>query len=244
MKGIVKMIGSFLLFDLPLQADVISSQFATTHDSYQKQFAHWSFPATRKKLISAFWLRSALYHYLVILGLAAVIIMPLTPNWRIFLLSVFLGGLASFFTLILFHYGPVYYSEFLPKLDTVIAEHESLKLASGEIKKCKRTQFSIPTLTIIFYVFSKASNTPMLPSNDQSAELLNCLYGADKDKLKQNLSRLYKVSKLSPKERAEMQKGIDAARSFFADISLEIAPTILDQLEVKIQQTSYASFKD
>jgi hypothetical protein len=137
----------------------------------------------------------------------------------------------------LFHYGPVYYSDFLPKLDTVIAEQESLRLVQEEVKKCKRTQFSIPTLTIIFYVFSKAFNMPLLPSNDKSAELLNGLYGADKDKLKQNLSRLYKVSKLSPKERAEMQKGIDSARSFFEALSLTPACIILDQLEVKIQQS-------
>lgn len=238
MKDFVKMTRSFLLFDLPLQAEVISSHFATTHESYQKQFAHWSFPATRKKLISAYWLRSVVYHYFIVLGLAAVIILPLTPNWNGFLTSLVLGGGVSLFTLILFHYGPVYYSDFLPKLDTVTAEHEDGKLASGEIKKCKRTQFSIPTLTIIFYVFSKTSNTPLLPCNDQSAELLNCLYGADKDKLKQNLSRLYKVSKLSPKVRAEMLKGIDTSRSFFNAVSVPQALVILDQLEVKIQQTS------
>ncbi len=236
MNGIVKMIKSFLLFDLPLQADVISNQFATTHDSYQKQFAHWSFTATRKKLISSFWLRFVLRHYFAILGLAVVIISPLIPNLNGFLISVVLGGMASLFTLILFHYGPVYYSDFLPKLDTVIAEQESLKLVMGEIRKCKRSQFSIPTLTIIFYVFSKTSNAPLLPSNDRSADLLNCLYGADKDKLKQNLSRLYKVSKLSPKERAEMLKGIDTSRAFFDALSLPQAVSILDQLEVKIQQ--------
>ena len=238
MNGIVKVIKSFLQFDLPLQVEVISNQFAITHESYQKQFAHWSFTATRKKLIANFWLRFVLYHYFVILGLAAVIILPFTPNWSGFQISVVLGGGISFLTLILFHYGPVYYSEFLPKLDTVIAEQESLKLIAGEIRKCKRTQFSIPALTIIFYVFSKTSNIPMLPSNESSAELLNCLYGADKDKLKQNLSRLYKVAKLSPKERAEMLKGIEASRSFFDALSLPQAVTILDQLEVKIQQAA------
>ena len=238
MKDFVKMIRSFILFDLPLNVDVISNQFATTHDRYQKQFPYWSFAATRKKLISNFWLRLVLYHYFVILGLAVVIILPLTPNRNAFLISIFLGGRVSLFTLILFHYGPVYYSDFLPKLDTVIAEQESIRLVQEELKKCKRSQFSIPTLTIIFYVFSRASNTPLLPSNDGSAELLNSLYGADKDKLKQNLSRIYRPSKLSPKERAEMLKGIDASRSFFEVISLAPAQAILDQLELKIQQNA------
>ena len=238
MKDGVKMIKSFILFDLPLQVNVISNQFATTHDSYQKQFAHWSFTATRKKLISSFWLRFVLYHYFIILGFSALVILPLIPNWSAFLLSIFLGGTLSLFTLILSHYGPIYYSDFLPKLYTVIAEQESLRLVQVDVKKCKRSQYSIPTLTIIFYVFSKASNTPMLPSNDKSAELLNCLYGADKDKLKQNLSRLYKVSKLSPKERAEMLKGIETSRSFFEALCLQQAIVILDQLEVKIQQSA------
>jgi hypothetical protein len=237
MKDFVKMIRSFILFDLPLQVSVISNQFATTHESYQKQLAHWNFKATRRKLIANFWLRLVIYHYLVILGLAAIIILPFTPNWNGFLLSVFLGGIICLVTLILFHYGPTYYSEFLPKLDTIIAEQESLRVIQEETRKCKRSQFSIPTLTIIFYVFSKASNTPLLPSNDRSAELLNCLYGADKDKLKQNLSRLYKVSKLSPKERAEMQKGVDASRIFFEAVSLTQAQNILNQLELKIHQT-------
>ena len=236
MNDLVKKVKSFILFDFPLQVDMISNQFATTHNSYQKQFAHWNFTATRKKLISNFWLRLVLYHYFLILGLATLIIVPLTQNWNSFLLSIFLGGPVSLFALLLFHYCPVYYSDFLPKLDTVIAEQESLRMVQEEVKKCKRSQFSIPTLTIIFYVFSKASNTPLLPSNDKSAELLNGLYGADKDKLKQNLSRLYKVSKLSPKERTEMQKGIDTSRSFFEALSLVPARIILDQLELKIQQ--------
>ena len=237
MNDLVRRVKSFIVFDFPLQISVISNQFASTHESYQKKFTHWNFTATRKKIISNFWFRLVLCHYFIILGFAALIIFPLTKNWNGFLLSIFPGGMVSLFTLILFHYGPVYYSDFLPKLDTVIAEQESLRLVQEEVKKCKRTHFSIPTLTIIFYVFSKASNTPLVPSNDKSAELLNGLYGADKDKLKQNLSRLYKVSKLSPKERVEMQKGIDTSRSFFEALSLAPARIILDHLEIKIQQT-------
>ncbi len=237
MKDGVKMIKSFILFDLPLQVNVISNQFATIHNNYQKIFPHWNFSATRKKIISNFWLRIVLHHYFIILGLAAAMILPFIQNWNGFLPSVFCGGIGSLFTLVLFHYGPLYYSDFLPKLDTIIAEQEVLKLQKEETRKCKRSQYSIPALTIIFYVFSKASKTPLVPSNDKSAELLNGLYGADKDKLKQNLSRLYKCSKLSPKERAEMLKGIDSARAFFEALSLAAASEILNQLEIKIQQT-------
>lgn len=77
---------------------------------------------------------------------------------------------------------------------------------------------------------------PMPACNDHSAELLNNLFGADKDKLKQNLSRLYKLSSLSPKERAEIQKGINSARAFFQALNYRPSQKILDQLEVKLQR--------
>jgi alcohol dehydrogenase YqhD (iron-dependent ADH family) len=77
---------------------------------------------------------------------------------------------------------------------------------------------------------------PFPACNVNSAELLNNLYGADKDKLKQNLSRLYKLSTMSPKERAEIQKGIDTARNFFNALAHSPAQKILDQLELKLQR--------
>jgi hypothetical protein len=56
-----------------------------------------------------------------------------------------------------------------------MAELEKELNNAVDIKKCKRTQFSIPTLTIIFYVFSKIGNIPLPASNDRSAELSNNL---------------------------------------------------------------------
>ncbi|MDQ2720629.1 MAG: hypothetical protein M3Z26_12835 [Bacteroidota bacterium] len=135
-----------------------------------------------------------------------------------------------------FNYWPAYYADFLPKLDTIIAEYEKKMEIAGEIKKCKRTQYSIPTLTIIFYVFSKAANIPFPACNDRSAELLNNLYGSDKDKIKQNLSRLYKLSRLSLREKAEMEKGIASAKAFFEELGYPQAQKILEQLELKLQR--------
>lgn len=165
------------------------------------------------------------------------LILTAISNSSSFLIPVFFAGGISLFILTLFHYWPAYYSDFLPKLDTIIAEQEKLIVVQEEVKKCKRTQFPIPALTIIFYVFSKTGNISLLPSNDRSAELLNNLYGADKDKLKQNLSRLYKLSQLSPKERAEIQKGIAIARTFFESLDCKPAQAILDQLEIRLNRT-------
>ncbi len=236
MKDLMQRVKYFITFDSPLQTDYISAQFASTHSNYQRQFLHWSLTATRKKVIADFWFRQVLFHYAVIVTIAVITVIPFSENWYSLLPSVFLAGCISFVTVTAFNYWPAYYSDFLPKLDTIIAEQEKLVDAADEIKKCKRTQFSIPTLTIIFYVFSKIGNIPLLASNDRSAELLNNLYGSDKDKLKQNLSRLYKLSGLSPKERAEVQKGINNAKTFFDALEYPPAQQILDNLELKLQR--------
>lgn len=236
MKDYVRMIKSLILFELPLEVSVISHQFATIHGSYQQRFPFWSFTATRKKLIYNFWVRYVFYHFLIVVGIAVLMIAPTIKDSYSFFVSIFASSLFSLFSIILFHYWPAYYGDFLPKLDTIIAEQEAIKTQEGELKKCKRSQFSIPTLSIIFYVFCKTTAIPTLPGNDKSAELLNGLYGADKDKLKQNLSRLYKITSLSSKERAEMQKGIESAREFFKAIDLPAAGNILNQLELKMQK--------
>jgi hypothetical protein len=235
MKEILCRVKSFIIFDSPLRNDYIRELFTNIHASYQKVYPHWSLNATRKKVISEFWFRQVLFHYSVILIFGIIAVIPFGVDWHCLLLSVILSGSISFFTLTAFNYWPLYYAYFLPQLDTIMAEQEKRIGDLDQMKKCKRSQFSIPTLTVIFYVFSKTSNISLPACNDRSAELLNNLYGADKDKLKQNLSRLYKLSHLSPKERAEIQKGIDNARTFFQTLDHPPAEQILDQLELKLQ---------
>lgn len=135
----------------------------------------------------------------------------------------------------LFNYWPAFYADFLPKLDTIIAEQEKLNLLAGERINCKRTQFSIPTLTIIFYCFIKASGMNLPTASNPSAELLNQLFGADKDKLKQNLARLYKTASLSNREKAELEKGINTARGFFVALEFPAAEKVLNHLHDKLQ---------
>ncbi len=232
----MRKVKSFITFDFPIQNDFISRQFASTLTNYKEQYHHWSLSATRRKIIANFWYRHVLLHHVVIITTATTFALLFTNNWHSLLPSVFLTGGISFIIITAFNYWPTYYADFLPKLDTIIAAYENEIRAAGEIKKCKRSQYSIPTLTIIFYVFSKAGNIPLPACNDSSAELLNNLYGADKDKLKQNLSRLYKFSGLSVRERAEVQKGIDNARAFFEALYYQPAQKILQQLELKLQK--------
>ncbi|MDN3655118.1 hypothetical protein QWZ08_05750, partial [Ferruginibacter paludis] len=217
MKELMQQAMSLLMFDMPIQPDYIRSTFTTTHLNYQQVFLHWSPEATRKKLIAAFWYRQVLFHFALMISLAFVVaILSGMASFKLLLVTFFPVGIILLITFSFFLYLPFYYRDFLPTLDMVMAEKEKSVLADETLKKCKRSQHSIPSLTIIFFVFCKLSGVTVPPANDPSAMLLNSLLGVDKDKLKQNLSRLQKISRLTPKEKAELQKGIEVARQFFA----------------------------
>lgn len=238
MKEIVSRINSFLVFNVVSNASQIRESFLQIHANYQEQFPHWSLLATRKKVISKFWFREVLLHFGSVIVLSCLLVLMLYRHWPFTLAAVFIAAIVSFAALLAFNYIPGFYNNFLPMLDTIIAEQEKNIATESETRKCKRTQFSIPTLTIIIYVFAKLSKISLPAANDRSAELLNQFTGSDKDKLKQNLSRLVKISHLSPKERAEMLKGIEVSRGFFKGLDAPAAKQYLDELEIKLQKTA------
>jgi hypothetical protein len=227
---------SFIFFESPLQSGSINQFFTKTHDRFKSHYPYWNFEATRKKVIYRFWSGQVAYHFLAIFLLAVLMTAPFIYTRHLLLLSFSVAGFLSFLVILSRIYWPVYFSDFLPILDTIIAEKQKVQDAELELTKCKRSQFSITALTIIYYVFSKTSSIPLLTPNDQSATLLNQLFGADRDKLKQNLSRLYQISRLTPKEKAEMVKGINKAREFFDSLNSPQASQILDQLDLKLQK--------
>jgi len=236
MKDFVCRMQSLLLFDAPFKNREVRELFGIIHISQQQQFPQWPLSATRKKIIASFWCNDVLSHFGLILLMSCLLVLPFGNQWQSAFPATLLAGFVSLSTLALFNYIPQFYSQFLPVLDTVMAEHEKTTSVEADIRKCKRTQLSIATLTIIFYVFAKTSKVPLPAANEKSAELLNNLYGADKDKLKQNLSRLYKIASLSPKERAEMLKGVEATRIFFETLDFPAAQKWLDELERKLQK--------
>ena len=234
MKEIVRKLTASVLFDLQEQYGYISAQFAIKHSNYTRQFPHWSFAATRKKIIASYWFSQVQFH-LALLIIAVIVALPF-GNWHWPLQSIFFAGLVSFIILAAVTYWPTFYSEFLPKLDAVIAEQEKQSELIEDLKKVKRTQYLAPALIVIYDVMLKSAKIHHLPANDQSAELLNNLFGVRKDKLKENLSRLCKISSLSPKERAAIQEGINTARLFFEAHDFPPAQIILDQLEQKLKR--------
>jgi hypothetical protein len=235
MKDLMTRVKSFITFDSPSRLEHINELFSNIHAQNIREFPSWSLAATKKKVIAEYWFRQVLIHFGVILMVSVLFLLPFC-QWQFIGQAAFVGGGISFVILTISNYWPTFYSNFLPKLDYIISEKEKQIALAGEMNKAKRKQFLAPTLSIIFYTFCKTSGSPTLAPNDQSAKILNKLYGTDPDKLKENLSRLYKPANLSPKEKAEIQKGIDHARDFFCEIDNKKAGIVLDELQQKLHK--------
>jgi len=232
----LRSMASFLTREHALDINTIRSLFIAEHEKLLQLNPGWNLKATRRLIIANYWLRDVLMHFGTFMAVGVLFTLPLYNRWISLPASILIAGLPTLFILTAFVYFPSFIWNFLPNLEVVTGELEKLATKAEETTKSKRTQFQAPTLIIIYYVNSKISNTPLLPANDHSAELLNKLYGSDKDKLKQNLSRLYKLSSLSVKERAEMFKGIENARTFFTNAGQTNSSEILDELEFKLNR--------
>ncbi len=173
MKDLIQKVTSFIIFDLPVQNEFISSRFLCIHNNFQKQFPHWSLAATRRKVIADFWFSHVLLHFAAIIscGVLSVLLFGNNPPIAIkpLVAAVFLGGCISFVIIVAFSYWPVYYSDFLPKLDTIVAQYEKEIKVAAEIKKCKKAQLSNPALVLIYYVFDKVTGMNSLQCNDHYA---------------------------------------------------------------------------
>jgi hypothetical protein len=227
---------SFITREHTLNINIIRPLFIAEHEKQLELHPTWNLKATRRLVIGNYWFREALMHFCVIMAVSVLFTLPQCNSWLTLLGSTLLGSVAGLFSLTVFIYVPSFYWNFLPKLEVITGEQEKLAIQAEETMKCKRTQFQAPTLIIIYYVHSKISNTPLLPANDQSAGSLNKLYGSDKDKLKQNLSRLYRLPSLSAKERAEMLKAVENTRDFFKDSRNADISKTLDELELKLNR--------
>src|ERR1700680_4599627 len=138
MKEILNRLMSFITFDFPIRNEYIRGLFISTQANYQKVSPHWSLSATRKKMIAEFWFKQVLIHFSGILVIGILVsAIPFGGNWHSLLVPLFLAGIKSFIAITAFSYWPVFFVDFLPQLDTIIAEQQKLKDAEEEIKKCK-----------------------------------------------------------------------------------------------------------
>jgi hypothetical protein len=129
-------------------------------------------------------------------------------------------------SMLLFHYRPNFYSDFLPKLETIKETYERKQLE--QLEKCKRVQLSNPALVLIYYVFDKVSGVNSLQCNDHYAALLMKLYGVDQGSLKKNLELIFGSKKnLSERKRTEIRNRFQEAYDFFEEIQFNQGPKLL-----------------
>lgn len=136
--------------------------------------------------------------------------------------------------MLLFHYWPNFYSDFLPKLETIKETYE--RKQHEQLEKCKRAQLSNPALVLIYYVFDKVSGMNSLQCKDQYAGLLTKLYGVDPGSLKKNLELIFgKKKNLSERKLTEIQNRFQEAQDFFEEMEFKEGLRILNELEQKFK---------
>lgn len=117
---------SFLTFDLPLDSRYIDIQFTTTHHQLTTAHPGWCLPATRQKLTARYWFRYVLIHFACLYSLAVAVTLPFNTQLnQFYLAAVLTAGIISFIILTITNYGPMFFSDFVPKLQTITADFET-----------------------------------------------------------------------------------------------------------------------
>ncbi len=234
MKEMMKKILTFITFDLPLQRDYISDRFKTVHDFHQIEVPLWSTAATRHKMVSEYWFDSVIKHFLILLGLALLTILVVTHDFRISIVGLLLAGLTSFSILYFFHYKPLYFSIFLPGLETAKEEYE--QKFREQLSKCRQAQLLNFTLVLIYYVFAQCLEISIHSCDENSASLLTTLFGVDGGSIKKNLAILLLSSKrkdFTERRKTEFRNRFDEAYNFFNKIGFTNGVSKLKQLEMQ-----------
>jgi|GEM_PF-5527896 len=196
MKSVtLRRIKSFAIFDLPVNYHYVYINFQTIHERYRNTHAIWPATATRLKLIVDYW-NNALLHYLLIVTAGTLLTTPffsIDSLNDLYFFTICIAGALSYVPLYFIVYRHMYNSEFLPKLETAVAEYEGKERAWQE--KCKQDQLSNRTLVFLFYVLDKASNLNRLTATDKWADQLHKIYGVSPKGMKNELDLVFKEEK-------------------------------------------------
>jgi hypothetical protein len=232
MKDLMQKVMSFITFEFALDSNCLSRQFTATHTFLQKGIAYWSTNSTRQKIISKHWFELVLSHFVFLFSAGIILLLFMFPARELALPVVFVAGIITFIALLLFNYWPNYYSDFLPKLETIKETFERKQLE--QLEKCKRAQLSNLALVLVYYVFDKLSGINSLRCNDHYAAMLTKLYGVDQGSLKKNLELIFGTRKhLSERKATEISNRFEEARSFLEAIEFTKGVSILTELEQK-----------
>lgn len=236
MKKILRRVNAFATFEWQLNYRYLRQEFLQKHNQWREQYSSWSTKATRHKVVATYWRRKVPLHFLFLFGCALLINFFIhsshVPNTQEISVIVLTAAFA-FFTIYHTHYRPYFRADFLPKLETVIAEYEEEQLQQLEL--CRRQQLPVFSLVLLFYAFDKANQLNFLQSNDRVAKALNKLYGVDERGLKTNLSFLLsKPDSLSQKKLTTKRKEFEEAYNFLDDIQFTEGKKWLQALEQKL----------
>lgn len=235
MKKKLRRLASFATFDLPNNVGYNQLLLRTIHKERRATIPNWNIEGTRSKLIAHYWYRHVLYHFLSLLGIALLIILPFNAYFSLLYLSVLcIMGIISFGVAYFCIYLPFFSSAFLPQLETLIANHKRTQIEILQTKSAK-TQSKIPTLTVTLYALFKTAGVERIASDALSAQMINRLTGVDTDSIKENLRRVIHPKTLTPKERAEIVKAISVAKVYFEKLGHSPAIKLLDGLEMKLK---------
>jgi hypothetical protein len=235
MKKNLQRLASFATFDLPLNVGYNQLQLLAIHKEKTATTPRWNIEGTRRKLIAHYWYGHVLYHFLSLFGVALLVILLFSPYFNLLYLSVLcmMGGI-SFGVVYFCIYLPSFSSAFLPQLETLVANHKRAQIEIPQTKSAK-TQSKIPALTVTLYALFKTAGVERVASDAFSAQMVNRLTGVDTDSIKENLRRIIHPKNLTPKERAEIVKGIAVARGYFEKLDHLPAIKLLDELEMKLK---------
>jgi hypothetical protein len=232
MKDLMQKVISFITFEFASEANCLAQQFVATHTFNQKDIPGWSTSSTRRKVIARYWYELVLSHFTVLFGVSTLLFLLVSSSQQPTLPIIFVVGIITYAILLLFHYRPSFYSDFLPKLETIKDIYERRQLE--QLEKCKRAQISNMALVLVYYVFDKVSGNNSLRCNDHYAAMLTKLYGVDQGSLKKNLELIFGGRKhLSERKVTEISNRFEEARNLLEAIEFSQGMQILNQLEQK-----------
>jgi hypothetical protein len=236
MKKILTRLQSFATFDLPLRNAYIQQAFVTTHENYCREYRGWSVNATRKKVIAKYWIERVLIHFAALYLTGLVITLPFNTNFdQFYLPTVFVVGLLSLLTSVTWIYGPSFYFDFLPKLDTIVENYQGKQLQ--HLKKCQQAQMSNFAAAVVYYAFAKIGGLPISAVSPKYGEQLMTLFGKDPCDMQKALKMIAcKVSSLSPHKQTEIGKSLEEARCFFEAIEFPQGIKIVEHLDAKFMK--------
>jgi hypothetical protein len=228
-----------LIPDLSFPQETFFKAFQERHENFQNQFPFWSLPATRRRMITAFWLKNVFFDNYLIIILAGTLITWIShihqPVQQL-ILTAPLAYFLTFSSLFIFMYYPSFHIEFLPQLDNCIENYKGKQLEG--IQECKKQQHSVIALMLIQQISHQLAGLEPLNNNTANVQLLARQYGIS---IKSVGSALNLISRgdwdrKSIRKRTEILDDFDSAKEHFKQLSAEKAIILLDQLQQKILQ--------